>query len=109
VGAAVEEVAAAVSVVDAVLRHPLVVAARIAERDGRCHRELPVTMLDGDLLLEGVADLAFEQNGVMTVVDFKTDRPDAATLDRYAQQVRTYAAAVQRATGMAVRPVLLQV
>ena len=31
-------------------------------------------MLDGDLLLEGVADLAFEHDGVMTVVDFKTDR-----------------------------------
>jgi ATP-dependent exoDNAse (exonuclease V) beta subunit len=92
-----------------VLRHPLVEAARAAERDGRCHRELPLTMLDGDLLLEGVADLAFERDGVMTVVDFKTDRPDPETLDRYARQVRTYAAAVQRATGKAVRPVLLQV
>jgi ATP-dependent exoDNAse (exonuclease V) beta subunit len=109
VGAVAEEVAAAVSVVDAVLRHPLVEAARTAERGGRCHRELPLTMLDGDLLLEGVADLAFEQDGVMTVVDFKTDRPDPETLERYARQVRTYAAAIQRATGKAVRPVLLQV
>ena len=109
VGAAVEEVAAAVSVVDAVLRHPLVEAARAAERAGRCHRELPLTMLDGDLLLEGVADLAFEHEGVMTVVDFKTDRPDPETLDRYARQVRTYAAAIQRVTGQIVRPVLLQV
>jgi len=68
-----------------------------------------VTLLDGDLLLEGVADLAFEQDGVVTVVDFKTDRPDSETLDRYARQVRTYAAAIQRATGRPVRPVLLQV
>jgi hypothetical protein len=109
VGAVQDEVAAAVSVVGAVLRHPLVEAARAAERDGRCHRELPVTMLDGDLLLEGVADLAFERGGVMTVVDFKTDRPDPETLERYARQVRTYAAAIQRATGKAVRPILLQV
>ena len=109
VGAVPEEVAAAVAVVSAVLRHPIVEAARTAEREGRCHRELPLTMLDGDLLLEGVADLAFERDGVMTVVDFKTDRPDAETLDRYARQVRTYAAAIQRATGKAVRPVLLQV
>ena len=109
VGAIPDEVAAAVSVVGAVLRHPLVEAARAAEREGRCHRELPVTMLDGDLLLEGVADLAFERDGVMTVVDFKTDRPDPETLDRYARQVRTYAAAIQRATGKPVRPVLLQV
>ena len=109
VGAVPEEVAAAVAVVGSVLVHPLVDAARAAERDGRCHRELPVTMLDGDLLLEGVADLAFERDGVMTVVDFKTDRPDPETLDRYARQVRTYAAAIQRATGKPVRPVLLQV
>jgi ATP-dependent helicase/nuclease subunit A len=109
VGAAPEEVAAALSVVDAVLRHPLVEAARGAERAGRCHRELPVTMLDGDLLLEGVADLAFEQDGAMVVVDFKTDRPDPVTLDRYARQVRTYAAAIQRATSKPVRPVLLLV
>ena len=109
VGAEMGEVAAAVTVVEGVLRHPLVDAARAAERVGRCHRELPVTMLDGDLLLEGVADLAFEHDGVMTVVDFKTDRPDPETLDRYARQVRTYAAAIQRATGKPVRPVLLQV
>jgi ATP-dependent exoDNAse (exonuclease V) beta subunit len=109
VGATPEEVSAASAAVAAVLQHPLAEAARAAERVGRCHRELPVTMLDGDLLLEGVADLAFERDGVMTVVDFKTDRPDPETLDRYARQVRTYAAAIQRATGLAVRPVLLQV
>ena len=109
VGAEPGEVAAAVAVVEGVLRHSLLDAARSAERDGRCHRELPLTMLDGDLLLEGVADLAFERDGVMTVVDFKTDRPDPETLDRYARQVRTYAAAIQRATGTAVRPILLQV
>jgi len=109
VGADAAEVAAAVTVVEGVLRHPLVDAARAAERDGRCQRELPLTMLDGDLLLEGVADLAFERDGTMTVVDFKTDRPDPETLDRYARQVRTYAAAIQRVTGKAVRPILLQV
>ncbi len=109
VGAEPDEVAAAVSVVDTVLRHPLVDAARAAERAGRCYRELPLTLLDGDVLLEGVADLVFERDGVLTVVDFKTDRPDPETLEQYARQVRTYAAAVQRATGQGVRPVLLQV
>jgi ATP-dependent exoDNAse (exonuclease V) beta subunit len=109
VGATPEEVAAAGEVVSAVLSHPLVESARDAARHGQCHRELPVTMLDGDLLLEGVADLAFERDGVVTVVDFKTDRADPEGLERYARQVRTYAAAVQRATGKAVRPVLLQV
>ena len=68
-----------------------------------------MTMLDGDLLLEGVADLAFEHDGVMIVIDFKTDRADPEALAKYARQVRTYAAAVQRAAGQPVRPVLLQV
>ena len=83
--------------------------ARRAERDGRCHRELPVTMLDGDLLLEGVADLAFEQDGVMTVVDFKTDRAVAPALDATCGRLQAYADAIRLATGKPARAVLLQV
>jgi ATP-dependent exoDNAse (exonuclease V) beta subunit len=109
VGATTDEVSAAAAVLDAVLDHPLVLAARAAEADGRCHRELPVTMLDGDTVLEGVADLVFEQGGVMTVVDFKTDRADPSGLSRYARQVRAYAAAIQRATGKPARPILMEV
>ena len=109
VGADPDEVAAAVRVVTGVLEHALAVEAREAARVGHCHRELPVTLLDGDTVLEGVADLAFEHNGVVTVVDFKTDRAGPEALARYARQVRMYAAAVHRATGKAVRPVLLQV
>jgi len=109
VGATVAEQSAASAVLGVVLAHPLIEAARHAERQGRCHRELPVTMMDGDLLLEGVADLAFEEDGVMTVIDFKTDRADPDALERYARQVRAYAEAIRRATGKAVRPVLLQV
>jgi ATP-dependent exoDNAse (exonuclease V) beta subunit len=109
VGATPEEVDAAAAAVGAVLAHPLAQQARSAEQRLLCHRELPVTMLDGDLLLEGVADLAFEHDGVMTVVDFKTDRAEGEDLDRYARQVRTYAEAIRRATGKPVRPVLVQV
>jgi ATP-dependent helicase/nuclease subunit A len=109
VGATPDEVSAADAVIESVLAHPLAEAARHAEREGRCHRELPVTVLDGDVLLEGVADVAFEADGVVTVVDFKTDRADPEALARYARQVRTYAAAIQRATGKPVRPILLQV
>ena len=37
-------------------------------------RETPVTWLQSDGgMIEGVLDLAFEENGVTTVVDFKTD------------------------------------
>ena len=66
-------------------------------------------MLDGDLLLEGVADLAFEQDGVMTVVDFKTDRAVAPALERYVRQVRSLRRGHRLATGKPARAVLLQV
>jgi hypothetical protein len=77
-------------------------AARAAEGAGSVHRELPVTMLDGDLLLEGVADLAFERRGVMTVVDFKTDRPIPRRWTATRARCAPIAAAIQRATGKAV-------
>ena len=109
VGATAEEVSAAVAVVAAVLGHPLMNDARRAEREGRCYRELPVSMFDGDRLLEGVADLAFEIDGAMTVVDFKTDRAVAPALDRYVRQVAAYAEAIRLATGKPARAILLQV
>ena len=109
VGATAEEVSAAVAAVAAVLEHPLLEGARRAERDERCYRELPVSMLDGDVLLEGVADLAFEAEGVVTVVDFKTDRAVAPALDGYLRQVALYAEAISLATGKPARAVLLQV
>ena len=109
VGASAEEVAAAVAAVTAVLEHPLMEGARRAERDGLCYRELPVSMLDGDVLLEGVADLAFDVDGAITVVDFKTDRAMTPVLDSYVRQVSLYAEAISLATGRPARAVLLQV
>ena len=46
-----------------------------------------------------MADLAFEQDGAMVVVDFKTDREMEGAVDRYQRQVRIYAAAIAAATG----------
>ena len=50
-------------------------------------------------MIEGVLDLAFEEEGVTTVVDFKTDHELAAGESRYRAQVQQYVAAVERATG----------
>ena len=54
-------------------------------------------------------DLAFEDAGRWTVVDFKTDAEIAAELAAYRRQVRLYASIVARATGAEVTPVLMQV
>lgn len=54
-------------------------------------------------LVEGVIDLAFEQDGAWTIVDYKSDAPgaslDGRTLQRYRAQVSLYAAAWRHITG----------
>jgi ATP-dependent exoDNAse (exonuclease V) beta subunit len=104
-GATAEEVESVVRVVSSVVRHPLIERAARA-RDLR--REVPLTLAAGETLIEGVADLAFLDDGSWTVVDFKTDAEMAAELATYRRQVRLYASIVARATGMAVTPVLMQ-
>ena len=77
---------------------------------GRCRRETPVTFgcPDGSLI-EGVVDLAFEDDGQWMVVDFKTDVEIGVDgLERYRRQVGFYAAAIERATGKRARGALLR-
>jgi ATP-dependent exoDNAse (exonuclease V) beta subunit len=101
----------AAAVVERMLAHDLLVRARAAEMRGACRRETPVTcvMPDGTLI-EGVVDLAFEEQGVWTIVDYKTDRElEALGEARYRRQVALYASAVSQATGQVARGVLLRV
>jgi ATP-dependent exoDNAse (exonuclease V) beta subunit len=109
-GATADELDAAATAVRAALAHPLLQRARSAEVGGRCRRETPVTLpIAGGRLLEGVVDLAFEEDDGWTVVDFKTDRELDGLVPRYRRQVALYAEAVARATGRAARAVLLSV
>jgi ATP-dependent exoDNAse (exonuclease V) beta subunit len=106
-----EEAAAAAGVVERLLTHDVLVRARAADARGACRRETPVTctMSDGTMV-EGVVDLAFEEAGEWTVVDYKTDREIAATgEDRYRRQVALYASAIAQATGLAAHAVLMRV
>jgi ATP-dependent exoDNAse (exonuclease V) beta subunit len=60
--------------------------------------------------VEGVVDLAFEENGAWTVIDYKTDLELAAAgEDRYRRQVAVYAAAVAKATGKPAAGVLIRI
>ena len=71
----------------------------------------PLTYLAADgTLIEGVADLAFEEAGRWTVVDVKTDiEIGRVGLDRYKRQVALYAAAIARATSKPATAALLRV
>ena len=109
-GASEPERQEAVRTVTAVLAHPLLGRAAEAVTRGACWREVPITARTaGARVIEGTADLVFEEHGVVTVVDFKTGEPDAATLERYRRQVQIYAGAVAGATGRPAQGVLLLV
>jgi ATP-dependent exoDNAse (exonuclease V) beta subunit len=109
-GATPDEAAAAIDAVEAALAHPLMERARAAHAVGKCRRETPVTLREenGDLV-EGVVDLAFEEDGIWTVVDFKTDAELVGRLDPYRRQVGIYAAAIAKATGKGVVGALFRV
>jgi ATP-dependent exoDNAse (exonuclease V) beta subunit len=102
-----DEVKAAAQTVVEALRHPLLERAGKA---GQRHRELPILIKD-DLvgLLEAVIDLAFLEDDVWIVVDFKTDVEDAQRLPKYRRQVGWYVHGLEKATGQRARGYLLHV
>jgi ATP-dependent exoDNAse (exonuclease V) beta subunit len=97
--------------VERVLRHELLRRARTAADRGACRRETPVALsLAGGTVVEGIVDLAFEENGIWTVVDYKTDRELAAAgEERYRRQVAIYAAAIAQATGQGAKATIVKI
>lgn len=79
--------------------------------------EVPVTDLyDGldafpeeKVMIQGIADCAFLENGKLVVVDYKTDRleTDAQFREKYASQVGVYRRALAECTGYEVGETLL--
>ncbi len=104
------DAAAAASAVERVLSHELLVRARAAQARDACRRETPVTIvLENGTLVEGVVDLAFEEAGVWTVVDYKTDREIADRGEQqYRHQLALYVAAVAAATRQQATGVLMR-
>ena len=98
--AAPEEISAAVLTTQRVLAHPVLTRARAAHARGACRRETPVTIVaDDGTLVEGIVDLAFEEESRWTVVDYKTDRElRAIGEEQYRRQVELYASAIAKAT-----------
>ncbi len=106
-GAPPEEIDAAIDTVAAALAHPLLARAR---RASHCQREWPVLLrLPDDRLLDGVLDLAFLEDGVWTIVDFKTDAHLDPRRAQYERQLEWYVHALSRLTGLPARGCLLSV
>ena len=102
-----EETIAAAHVVHTVLQHELMGRARMSSR---LRRETPITwMQPGGSLIEGVLDLAFDEQDLTTVVDFKTDHELSAGEARYRAQLQKYVDAVAAASNRRVEGVLFKV
>ncbi|HKA21818.1 MAG TPA: 3'-5' exonuclease, partial [Blastocatellia bacterium] len=111
-GASQTEIEAAIETVIRSLGHPLLRRASKAMGDGRCRREVPISMrLEDGTIVEGKVDLAFSEGAEhiqWTVVDFKTDFEIAGRLEEYCRQVQLYARAISSATSQDVKGVLLR-
>lgn len=61
------------------------------------------------LIVQGIADCVFEEDGQLVIVDYKTDhvKTPAELCERYREQLRIYAYALSRITGLTVRQCLL--
>jgi ATP-dependent helicase/nuclease subunit A len=103
------EIDAAVTAVRAALKHPLM---ELAARALVLRRETPIQQQrDDGTLIEGVVDLAFQEDAPdfkgWTVVDFKTDRELKNAQNQYVAQVAAYVDAVHVATESPARGFLL--
>jgi len=109
-GASDEERDAASEAVSASLAHPLMRRAAAAAREGRCRREVPLVIRAADgTLLEGVVDLAFLEEDIWHVVDFKSDAELERLLEGYRRQVALYAAGITEATGLPTIGTILRI
>lgn len=100
IGATEREITAAIAVAHAAMQHPLLNPSRPVA----VHREYPVsvTLASGEIA-EGLIDLAWSDGKSWTVIDYKTGRAEP----RYRTQVQLYALALQRATALPARAILL--
>ncbi len=104
-----DDLATARRLADTAIRHPVWTRATSARR---CYREAPFLAVESERLhIDGFADLVYEEDGDLVVVDFKTDRlagRDVPTLAaRYRGQALGYALGVSRAAARRVRAVIL--
>ena len=87
-------------------------AAKKLWREFRFNIEVPANEIyeeaadtDAKILLQGMADLVFEEDGGAVILDYKTDRVSSpeALIERYSGQLNSYARAVQEILGVPVK------
>jgi ATP-dependent exoDNAse (exonuclease V) beta subunit len=107
-----EEIEAAATTVSSTLLHPIMRRAARGGDNGSLRRETPILLRRADgTLAEGIVDLAFHEEtpdfSGWTVVDFKTGNEFEANKATYAAQVALYVEAIEKATNLSTRGILL--
>lgn len=76
---------------------------------GELNKLLPEHLRDETVILQGAIDCAFEEDGELVVVDYKTDRTKSEEdiISRYSKQLELYKNALEKCTGMKVKECLL--
>lgn len=71
--------------------------------------EIYDTDFDDDILVQGIADCVFEENGELVLLDYKTDRvsEESELLERYSKQILFYKNAVSKTLGKPVKEAVL--
>jgi ATP-dependent helicase/nuclease subunit A len=113
VDATTEEIDAAANAILAALAHQVMRVAARADSGG-IRRETPLLLHRPDgSIVEGVVDLTIREKTPdfdgWTVVDFKTSREFEASHAEYSAQVALYVEAIQKATQLSARGILLVV
>lgn len=64
-----------------------------------------MTEEDETMLVQGIIDVCFEEDGELVVLDYKTDKiwSEQKLLDKYQSQLEYYARALEQITGKKVR------
>ena len=76
---------------------------------GEVQPGLPETLAGEPVVMQGAVDCAFEEDGSLVIVDFKTDhtKDEAALWERYRAQLALYRRALAVCTGLPVKECLL--
>ena len=81
------------------------------EEAGRCKISLPEAAEEEKILLQGIIDACFEEDGELVIVDYKTDHVPGGDLSilakRHGSQLQLYAFALERLTGLPVKERIL--
>ena len=103
------------------LQSPMALRMKKAEEQGKLFREQPFVLSlparemdpglpeDETVLVQGVMDVYFEEDGELVLLDYKTDSKvdDKELLIRHGQQLRYYAMALEKLEGKKVKEIVI--